>query len=374
MSRVALVHDYLLTMRGAERTFSAIADGWPDATVFTSVYDPAVTEDHFSEHQIVASFVQRLGVGQAGFRKYLPLYPLAVERLPVQSADLIISSSSAFAHGVRPANEATHVCYCHSPFRYVWHESELALSEVSAAIRPLLRRVLKRIRQWDLDASKRVTHYVANSRITQERIAEFYDRDSVIISPPVAIERFGPPRPAEDWFLYVGEIVAHKRVDSVLKACRSQGVRVKVVGDGPERGRLESSYGNSADFLGRVSDADLESLYARCRALIAPNVEEFGIAIVEAMASGRPVLAVDAGGARETVEKGLSGVLVPNGDATNIAKAIATTDFDAFHPGSIRRHAMKFSAERFRSEIVEYVSGLAQCADDAGSGRQQKWT
>jgi glycosyltransferase involved in cell wall biosynthesis len=355
---VGLVHDYLLVMRGAERSFAAIAASWPEAPIYTLLYDERETNFAFHDRIIRTSYLQRLGVRQAGFRRLLPLFPAAAERLPVAGHDVVISSSSAFAHGVRPRKDAVHVCYCYTPFRYAWHESERALSEMPRLLRPAVRRILKRIRSWDAEASKRVTRYVAISELARERIRRSYGQDSSIIHPPVEVHRFAPGTP-EDFFLVVTELVSHKRVELALAAAEEVGQPIKVVGAGPELPRLRQRYGATAEFLGRVSDTQLSGLYARARALIVPNVEEFGIAAVEAQAAGRPVVAAGAGGALETVIDGETGVLVRSGDVKELVRALRETRFDDFDPETLVRHAHGFSVEsfkrRFRAEVEAAV-------------------
>jgi glycosyltransferase involved in cell wall biosynthesis len=353
---IGLVHDYLLTMRGAERTFAAIVDCWPNAPVYTTIYDQVEMGPRFAGHRVSTSYLQRLGIRQKGFRRLLPFFPRAVERLPVGDHDLLLSSSSAFAHGIHPRPGALHICYCHSPFRYAWHERERALSEVSSRLRPVMNILLERIKQWDLLASKRVTHYIANSKITQQRIADSYGRDSIVVNPPVDVGRFGAPQEPEDYFLFVGEVVGHKRVEIAIEAAQRAGAKIKVVGDGPERRRLTVEYGDTVQFMGRTTDEQLSALYAHAKALVVPNVEEFGIAAVEAQAAGRPVIAIDEGGTSETVEDGVTGVLVPHGTIDEFAETMAATDFLSFDSARIASHAARFSTDRFRREIMEFVA------------------
>lgn len=350
----ALVHDYLLVMRGAERTFAAIAECFPASPIYTLLYDEDGTEGRFAERAVTTSYLQHTRVRQRGFRQLLPLFPRAAESLPVHDRDVVVSSSSAFAHGVRPHEGAVHVSYCHSPFRYAWHERERALEEVPGPLRPALRRVLARMRRWDARASQRVTRYIANSETGRQRIGDFWGREASVVHPPVDTERFRVGDP-EDFLLIVCELVRHKRVDPALRAARRAGQRVKVVGGGPELDRLRTLHGRTAEFLGRVSDRELADLYPRARALVVPNVEEFGIAAVEAQAAGRPVLASDAGGTRETVVDGETGVLVPPHDDDALAEAMLHTDFDRFSPGRIRRHAGRFSKRAFQRRLVAEV-------------------
>jgi len=354
---IGLAHDYLLVLRGAERTFATMADCWPGAPIYTLLYDPPGTFARFEDHPVFTSPVQRLGIRQRGFRRLLPLFPRAAERLPVQDHELIISSSSAFAHGVRPRQDAQHVCYCHSPFRYAWHERERALEEAPRIARPLLGAVLNRVRDWDLEAAQRATHYIANSRITQQRIAEFWGRDSVVVHPPVEVDRFSIGEP-QDFLLVVMELVRHKRVDFALEAARRAGRPIKVVGTGPDRERLERLHGDHAEFLGRVDDEPLAGLYSSALALVVPNVEEFGIAAVEAQAAGRPVVAVNAGGVRETLIDGETGILVPVDDHDALAEALSQTNFTRFSPQRIHAHALGFSADAFKHRLTSEVERL----------------
>ena len=354
---VGLVHDYLLVMRGAERTFHAMAGAWPEARIYTTLYDVAGTEGAFARRDVRTSFLQRTGAKQDGFRKLLPLFPAAVERLPVGEHELLVSSSSAFALGVRPGPGAIHVCYCHSPFRYVWHEREKALAEMPGPARPLGARVLERIREWDREASGRVTHFIANSEITRSRIREFYGRDSHLVHPPVEIDRFlAADAEPEDWFLMVGALVGHKRMESAFEAARAAGRRIRVVGDGPERERWQADYADVAEFLGRVPDDELIGLYSRALAVVIANVEEFGITAVEAQAAGRPVLAVAGGGVLETVVPGVTGELVePDG----LAEAMKGVDFTAFDPQAARSNAIRFGPEGFQVAVRSEVERLA---------------
>ncbi|MEA2283056.1 MAG: hypothetical protein QOK21_3663 [Solirubrobacteraceae bacterium] len=333
---------------------------WPRAPIYTLFYDEEATAERFAGHRIFTSRLQRLNPSQRGFRRMLPLLPPAVERLPVGRHRAVVSSSSAFAHGVRPAYGAVHVCYCHSPFRYAWHERATALHEAPRALRPPLGVLLDRIRGWDVEASVRVTHYVANSAITQQRIHDYYGRESVIVHPPVEVHRFAPGEPG-DWLLVVGELIAHKRIDVALEAARQARRRIKVVGTGPDLSRLRREFDGHAEFLGRVSDERLAVLYAHARALVMPNVEEFGIAGVEAQAAGRPVLAADGGGARETVIEGETGHRFAPGDVGALAAAMADPALDRLDPQRIVANAARFSVaafqERLRAEVDRAVAG-----------------
>jgi glycosyltransferase involved in cell wall biosynthesis len=260
------------------------------------------------------------------------------------------------------------VSYCYTPFRYAWHERARALAEAPRLARPALNWMLNRIQRWDIEASRRVDHYIAISKLSQQRIAEAYGRDSVVIHPPVDIDRFTPGQP-EDYFLVVGELVQHKRIDVALEAARLARKSIKVVGSGPDYARLAARFGDTAEFMRRLNDRELAAVYAGARALVVPNVEEFGIAAVEAQAAGRPVVGIDAGGLQETVVDGVTGILVPGGSPAQLAEAMLSVDFERFDPTTIRKHAEGFSTAAFQGRLCSHVEillsdgGRARAAD-----------
>jgi len=361
---VALVHDYLLTMRGAERTFAAMAEAWPDAPIYTLLYDEEGTDGVFRGREVQTSYLQRLGLRQSGFRALLPLFPRAAERLPVQGYDVVVSSSSAFAHGVRPDPGAVHLSYCHTPFRYAWFEEERALAAAPRVVRPAIRRTLRAVRDWDRQASTRVDRYVANSEMTRSRIRSVWNRDAALVHPPVDVDRFRVGTP-DDYFLVVTELVRHKRVEVALEAARRAGRKMKVVGAGPELRHLRERFRGHADLLGRVPDDELVELYAGALALVVPGVEEFGIAAVEAQAAGRPVVAAAAGGVLETVIPGKTGALVAPGDVEALTRALRQTPFESFYSDVIRANAELFSREAFQRGLTEEVDTVISAPDAA---------
>jgi glycosyltransferase involved in cell wall biosynthesis len=356
--RVSLVHDYLLVMRGAERSFAAIADLYTQAPVFTLLYDEQGTNERFADHAVITSPLQRLGARQSNFRRLLPLYPSAVGRLRLPPSDLVLSSSSAFAHGVRVPEGAIHVCYCYTPFRYAWYEHERALGETRPLLRPLLRSQLRRIRRWDLAASHRVDAYFAISRLSRDRIKRYYGREAAIIHPPVETHRFSPGEPGEA-LLMVSELVGHKRLRIALEAARRARAPIRVVGSGPARANLHHAY-PEAEFLGRTSDEDLAKLYASARAVIVPSMEEFGITAVETQASGRPVIAAAAGGALETVIEGRTGLLAKLDDIESFQRAIESIDELEFDPAEAVQNAERFSVATFQRRLLEEVNRVIQ--------------
>jgi glycosyltransferase involved in cell wall biosynthesis len=352
--RVSIAHDYLLVMRGAERTFAAIADLYERAPIFTLLYDEEGTSRRFAGRSITTSRLQRLGVDQSSFRRLLPLYPNAVEHLRPPASDVVVSSSSAFAHGIPAPEGAVHICYCHTPFRYVWDEQNFALGEVAFPLRPLLRQQLRRIRDWDLAVSRRVDAYIAVSELGRERIRRCYGRDAPVIHPPVETHRFTPGCPG-DSLLVVAEIVPHKRLHVALEAARRARAPIRIVGSGPDHAALSHAY-PEAEFLGRIGDEDLVRLYAEARAVVMPSVEEFGITAVEAQAAGRPVIAAAAGGALETVIDGFTGRLAVTDDVESFKQAIEGIDKLDFDPDHARRNAERFSVAAFQRRLSAHVS------------------
>jgi glycosyltransferase involved in cell wall biosynthesis len=352
--RVVLAHDYLLVMRGAERTFAAISDMYPLAPIFTLLYDELGTDRRFAKRSVTTSPLQRLGLGQGTFRRLLPVYPFAVERLKLPESDVVLTSSSAFAHGVHASERAVHVCYCHAPFRYAWYEEARALNEVAPLLRPLLRAQLKRMRRWDLSASRRVDSYIANSELTRARIKRYYGRIAPVIYPPVETGRFTVGE-GGDRLLVVSEIVSHKRVHVALEAARRARAPIRIVGSGPDHAALSDAY-PEAEFVGRASDEDLAELYRSARAVLVPSMEEFGITAVEAQAAGRPVIAADAGGAQETVLDGQTGRLARLDDIDSFARAIESIDKLDFDSSRAAQNAERFSVAAFQRQISTHVS------------------
>jgi len=344
-------------MRGAERTFATIADLYADAPIFALLYNENGTHERFAGRSITTSPLQHLSVGQSSFRRLLPLYPWAASQLHPEDCDVVLSSSSAFAHGVRIPAGAVHVCYCHAPFRYAWYEEARALHETSALLRPLLRLQLRRMRRWDLCASRRVDAYIANSLLTRERIKLYYGRESVVIHPPVETHRFKTGAPG-DALLVVSEIVRHKRVHVALEAARRASVPIQIVGSGPDHAKLSEAY-PEAEFLGRASDEELVELYASARAVVVPSMEEFGITAVEAQAAGCPVIAAAAGGALETVLDGQTGLLATLDDPDSFAQAMRRIDALNFDPARARENAERFSVATFQRRLHSQIERVA---------------
>ncbi|MGI8781076.1 MAG: glycosyltransferase [Solirubrobacteraceae bacterium] len=354
-SRVALVHDFLLDLRGAERVFATMCEAWPEADVFTAVYDERGTEGRFAGRAPATSFLQRARPTARTFRALLPLYPHAIESFDLRGYDTVISSSSAWAHGVLVDPGAVHVCYCHNPFRYAWTEREATLRARHPLVRPALRLLLNRWRQWDWIAAQRVDRYVANSRLTAARVRRYFGRESTVLHPPVETGRFRLA-PVGDHYMVLAEMMAHKRIDVAVRAFNALGRPLVVVGDGPELRRLRRIAGPTVTFTGRVSDERVADLLSRTRALVVTATEEFGIAAVEALAAGRPVIALGEGGVRESVVEGVTGTFFDRCEPDALEDAVRAFDPLSIDPGACRAAAERFGAERFREVLKQIVA------------------
>jgi glycosyltransferase involved in cell wall biosynthesis len=356
--RIALVHDFLLDLRGAERVFAAICDTWPEADVYTAVYDERGTEGRFASRRPRTSFLQRVHPTARTFRPLLPFYPHAIESLDLGGYDVVVSSSSAWAHGVLVDPGAVHVCYCHNPFRYAWSEREATLAARSALSRPALRLLLNRWRQWDWIAAQRVDRYVANSELTAARVRRYLGRDSTVLHPPVELGRFATAarEAIGEHYLVLAELMAHKRIDVAVRAFNALGRPLVVVGDGPEARRLRRMAGPNVTFTGRASDARVADLLRTARALVVTAAEEFGIAAVEALASGRPVIALGSGGVLESVVEGETGAYYGESTPQSLAAVVEAFDPMQVDPAACIAAAERFGTERFQASLRAIVA------------------
>lgn len=358
--RIAIVHDDLTQRGGAERVVEAMHEIWPDAPIYTSVYDPAGTFPSFAQMDVRTSFMQKIPfAGKTRHnKKFLGMYPLAFETLDLRDFDVVLSSSTRFAHGVLTSPETCHLCYCHSPARFAWryHEytSEGSFDPISRLILP---SVIHRLRIWDYIAAQRVDYFIANSFNIAKRIRKVYGRDAKVVYPPVNIDRFTiSDNKSGDFLLMVSRLLPYKRVDIAIEACNQLEIPLKIVGLGPDMSRLKAMAGPTVELLGRLPDGgQLEDLYANCRAFLFPGEEDFGIAPVEAMASGRPVIALRAGGAIETVLEGVTGLFFNEPTVASLVEAIGRLDAFAFEPERLRAHAETFSSTTFRQSLLSHV-------------------
>jgi glycosyltransferase involved in cell wall biosynthesis len=365
---VALVHDFLLDLRGAERTFLELCRMWPEADIYTAVYDEQGTEGRFADRRVHSSFLQRLRPTARTFRALLPLYPAAIESFDLSGYDLVVSSSSAWAHAVLCDEHTTHVSYCYNPFRYAWNEREPTLARRDPVTRALLRRSFRKWRQWDWIAAQRTDRYVAISRIAQARIRAYFGREAEIVHPPVATSRFSPG-PVADHYVVVSELMAHKQIDVAVQAFNQLRLPLIVIGDGPAARRLRQQAAPNVKFTGRLPDAKVAEVLQGARALIVTAVEEFGIAAVEAQASGRPVIARREGGVLETVVEGKTGRLW-SGGPSELAEAVRSFDDGAIDPQACVRNATRFDIASFRRGMFAEVQAAVTDGSRRGGDRQ----
>lgn len=367
--KIAIVHYWLIGMRGGEKVIESLCRLFPEADIFTHAYDPAAMSPAINAHEIRTSFVGRLPFATRGYQKYLPLMPLALEQLDLRGYDLIISSESGPAKGIIPSPDALHICYCHSPMRYIWnmyHEYRERSGLVTRMAMPVLAHYL---RIWDAASAARVHHFVANSRTVAARLKTYYRRDAAIIYPPVDVEGFTPsPREeAGDYWLMVGELVRYKRPELAVEAFSRSGKKLVVIGGGEMLPTLRRAAGPAVSLLGPQPFAELRRHYQRCRALVFPGEEDFGIVPVEAMASGRPVIAYKRGGATETVVEGSTGVFFEKQTVADLLSAVDRCENIRFDPEAIARHAGQFSAERFRSQMLGFID---ECLEERRVSRR----
>jgi len=369
-ARVALVHDFLVDVRGAERVFIALCDMFGDADLFTAVYDDRGTEGRFAHRRVHTSFLQTLRPSSRTFRTLLPLYPSAMESLDLRGYDLVLSSSSAWAHGVIPAEGAVHVCYCHNPFRYAWNAREETLAARGPLGRAALGLVFQRWRQWDWIAAQRVDAYVANSETTQRRVARYFGREATVLHPPVETARFAPGA-VGDAYVVLSELMPHKRIDVAVRAFNDLRLPLVVIGNGPDYRRLRRLAGPTVTFTGRVSDAEAPGRLASARALVVTATEEFGIAAVEAQAAGRPVIALADGGVRETVVEGVTGTFYASPDPATLAAAVRAFDPLAIDPRACVENAARFDVSHFRHGLRAVVDRAVAGERRPGSPRRR---
>lgn len=364
--RVAIVHYWLVHMRGGEKVVEALCELFPDADLYTHAYEPDAMSQTIRRHRVQTTAIGRLPGVTRHYEKYLPLMPFALEALDLDDYDLVISSESGPAKGVRAAPGALHVCYCHTPMRYVWdmyEEYRATAGPVTRAAMPLLVRLLRR---WDRRTASRVNHFVANSQNVRNRIRCHWGRDAEVIHPPVDTGRFAPAASVDDFYLLAGALVAYKRPDLAVEAFNRMGKPLVVIGGGKELERLRRMAGPTITCMGRQPDEVLADHYARCRALVFPGVEDFGIVPVEAMASGRPVIALGQGGALETVREGVSGLFFRQQTVEALIDAVRRFEADehTFSTERIVEHARRFDRSLFKRRMGAAIDRLLENRHD----------
>ena len=357
--RIAIVHDDLTQRGGAERVVESMHQIWPDAPIFTSVYDSKGTFASFAQMDVRTSFMQNLPfASNAKYNKlFLSLYPIAFETLDLRNYDVVISHGTRFAHGVLTSPETCHIHYCHTPARFAWryHEyvEEGGFNKIYKIFLPF---IIHRLRQWDQSAAQRVDVFFSNSYNIARRVAKYYRKESDILYPPIETERFFiVEKPSSNYLLIVSRLLPYKRIDLAVEACNRLNIPLKIVGTGPDMTRLKGMAKSNVTLLGRVPDGNVEQLFAHCRGFIFPGEEDFGIAPLEAMAAGRPVIAYRAGGAMETVIEGQTGVFFNEATAQSLMDAIQRLDSLTFQPAELRAHAETFGTVAFQNRFKMLV-------------------
>ena len=371
---IALIHDWLNQYGGAEDVLETLVSLYPDAPLYTALYDRERMPAHWRDWDIRTGFIDRLPLARRKQQLYFPLYPFAFEQFALRGYDVVLSNKSGFCHGVITGPETMHVCYCLTPTRYVWRYHQYAEREnLGRATRLLLAPSLTFLRQWDRLAADRVDHFIAISDEVRRRIAKVYRREATIIYPPVDVGRFEPSSRVEDYYLFVGRLVPYRRLDVLIEAFNKMGRPLVIAGSGRDRERLEALAGPTVKFLGFVPDADLPDLLARCRAFVWPGEEDFGISPLQANAAGRPVIAYAAGGALETVVTGpadaATGALFAEQSVAAIIEAVESFDPLSVDPAVARRHAEQYDIAVFKRKIDDFVTQKYEEWNSVNSGK-----
>jgi len=390
--RIALIHDHLAQDGGAEKVLKSLSEIYPDAPIYTLLYNKKNVAKYYPGRKVEASIIQKMPGGVKHYQWYMPFMPMAIEFFDLRGFDVVLSDTASFAKGVITGPDTLHICYCHTPTRYLWSDTHQYINELryNKFFKKIISMVLNYVRVWDRMAADRVDVFIANSDAVKKRIKKYYRRDAKIIFPPTETEKFhvagtktdnneNTKAGKENYFLCGCRLVPYKRIDVVIEAFKTlnnhgqlddsssqanpevensrKPYKLKIFGDGIDLPRLKKIAGDAQniEFLGRVSDEERARLYSECLAFINPQVEDFGITIMEAMASGRPVIALNKGGAREIVKEDITGNFFANERAEDIIAAVKKFDAKKYVPAEIRAHAEKFSEERFKKEIKEFV-------------------
>jgi len=356
--KIALAHHWLTTYRGGERVLEQIASLFPGSDIYTLIHDRDVPIPGLVDNMIHTSRLQSIPQVMKLYRHLLPLHPLAIRNMKVDSSvDVLLSSDASLIKGIDATSVSHHICYCHSPPRYLWEMAD-SYKQASFSARIALDRFSPMLRRFDYQAAQCVTDFIANSNFVSERIRKYYDRDSVVIYPPVAVDDFCSSRQREDFALVVSELVSYKRIDIAVEAFNRLGKRLVVIGDGPERKKLQGYANPNVEFLGRQPFAVLKDHYERASAFIFPGIEDFGITPVEAQASGCPVIAFQAGGALETVVEGQTGIFFDDQNADALVEAFQRLERNRPDARDCKEHAQSFSIDRFRQSYRDHLASV----------------
>jgi glycosyltransferase involved in cell wall biosynthesis len=355
--KIALVHDHLTQDGGAEKVLKIFQEIFPEAPTYTLIYDKEKTDPIFQNRDIRTSFIQNFPFGIKKYQWFLSLMPLATEKHNLMEYDIVLSSSSAFAKGVITKPDSLHICYCHTPTRYLWTDTHDYVANLNRnwLIKKIIPSILVDLRLWDRLAADRVDKFIANSKTVQERIKKYYRKESDIIHPPVETGKFQISNQIGNYYLAGGRLVPYKRFDLVIQAFNRLNIPLKIFGTGPEEEKLKALAKPNIEFLGKVPDEELARLYSQCIAFIHPQIEDFGITAIETMASGRPVIAFAAGGALETVADGTTGKFFDEQSWEALGDAIIRFQPEKFSPEKIKEHSRKFDILTFKQKIKDYI-------------------
>ena len=356
--KVALVHDFLNTFGGGERVLQAFSEMYPEAPIYTISYDKKITDEFFPGIKIIPSFIQKMPGMPKKYKWYLPLMPKAIESFKLNNYDLVLSDSSAYAKGCKTKKPTIHVCYLHTPTRYLWSDKESYLKDapIPGPLRPLMPATIKYLQKWDIKASKRPDVIITNSENIKKRTVKYYNREAeYVLIPPVDGTRFKISKEKGDYWLVVVRNEPYKRTDLAISAANKLGLKLKVVGGGTRLGDLKALAGKTIEFTGRVTDEELAKLYSHAIGFIFPPNEDAGITPLEAMASGVPVIAFGKGGALETVVPGLTGEFFKEQTTDSLVEVLKNFDKNKYNPETIRKHAMQFDKEVFKSKMLDII-------------------
>ena len=362
--RIAVVHDYFTQLGGAEKVAEQLYRMVPNPSLFATVAFPDCMPAGLKDADVRTSWMQNLPKIEKYYRLYFLLYPVAVGALDLSEYDLVLSSSSGYAKGIQTNRDAVHVCYCHTPMRWAWSYENYARREsFGFGQRALLPMLIRGLRHWDEGASRQPDHFVANSRVVADRIQRAYGRSAEVIHPPIDIDRFHAFDEQEDYYVVLARLISYKRIDLAVRACSERRKKLVVIGDGPDRKSLEAMAGPSVTFLGRTSDAQVEWVVSRCRALLFPGEEDFGMAPLEVAASRRPTIAYRAGGALETIVENVTGLFFDQQTPEDLGDAIERFERQEWSPENLRRHAESFSVEVFQDRFRAFLRRIGAPID-----------
>jgi glycosyltransferase involved in cell wall biosynthesis len=355
--KIALVHDYLVQYGGAERVLECFCEIWPYAPIYTLIYDEEKTHGIFKGKRIYTSFLQNFPYSRKNHRIFPPLMPPAIEQFDLSKYDVVLSDSSSYAKGVITPPDVLHICYCHTPMRYAWDDCQKYIEEFGFPkfIKKMVPFFMNYIRVWDRVSADRPDEYIANSNFVAGRIRKYYKKNSIVINPPVDVEKFQIGQKSGDYFLMVGRLMTYKCFDIVIEAFNELGWKLKIIGRGPDFKRLSKIAKPNIVFMGRLSDEELAKTYSEAKAFIFPQEEDFGIVAIEAMASGGPIIAFRGGDIVEHVREGIEGIFFDEQTSDSLIGALKKFDFQKFDPQRIRERALPFDREIFKGRIRDYV-------------------